>query len=137
MNTPERQFWRLGLRGGFRALGHCCRLESHATALGMPDINLKVDGVDHDWWIEIKVTEYPGTEVVIRPAQWQWHKRRRKAGGRTMFIVKWNRPYGIIHTVNTTGPMHEDGFDLWSDQAALIMDDEINWRKLIEVLNGK
>ena len=135
-DKTEREFWRTELKDGLKALGHCCRIESHATSIGLPDVNLKMKVNQNDWWIEVKVSDLPGAYVEVRPAQWMWHTRRRIVGGRAMFITRWHRPYGLVYTVNTQGPLNEDRFDRWCADADLVMHDRIDWERLIGVLKN-
>jgi hypothetical protein len=137
MNKLEQQFWRTELREGFRALGHCCRVESHATSIGISDVNLKVPGPDWDWWIEIKVAHPPGDEVAILPTQWGWHKKRRKAGGHTAFLIKWDRPEEPIYTFSASViPWTLTRIETWHSTADLVMVGFIDWFRLTEELRN-
>ena len=136
MNTQEAKFWQTELRDGFNALGHCCRVESHSTCVGIPDVNLHLTQ-GPEWWIEIK-TAIGADKVEVRPAQWGWHKRRRQIGGRCMFLTKWTPSNGTAtrYLVNINGPFVKDDMYEWAERANLIMLDEFNWRLFEEVLRN-
>jgi hypothetical protein len=135
MNKTELGFWRTELKDAFRALGHCNRIESHATAIGVPDINLKVDCSNQDWWIELKVARSPGDEIEVRPSQWMWHRKRKRHGGLTAFFIRWDRPQGAVYTLNTKIPYGNKDYLAWARCARLVMHDYIDWIKVKETLN--
>lgn len=67
--------------------GHVSQIESHATAVGIPDTNYCIKGVEG--WIELKFTR-DGNKVKVRPAQWTWFRRRLKAGHAWLFfMLRW------------------------------------------------
>lgn len=136
MNVSEKALWRDKLRDGFHALGHCNRIESHATGSGIPDINLKVPGFPMDWWIELKVARLPGDKVAVRPAQWRWFRQRWFAGGLAAFFTAWHRPHGVVYTFNMEGPWNKDKYEDWREQATLVMKSHVDWHKLTEVLKN-
>lgn len=67
--------------------GHCSQVESHATAIGIPDTNYCINGVEG--WIELKYTT-GNRAIKVRPAQWNWFRSRLKAGAKNLyFMFRW------------------------------------------------
>lgn len=81
------------------------RVESHATAVGVPDVNCCIDGVDS--WAELKFNTTKG--LVLRDSQFAWMRRRLACGANNIYII-WGadieytdergmqRVYGLIKT---------------------------------------
>lgn len=74
--------------------GHCCQVESHATANGIPDTNFCVNGVEG--WVELKFVRN-NDKIKVRPSQWVWAKRRIAAGGTVYFLVRHVRGQATLH----------------------------------------
>lgn len=67
--------------------GHVCQIESHATAVGIPDTNYCIKGVEG--WIELKFAR-DNNKVKVRPLQWNWFRKRLKAGHTRLFLMlRW------------------------------------------------
>jgi hypothetical protein len=73
---PEQKFSRK-LLGMMPEGAHCQRIET-STGSGVPDINVVHNG--NEFWIETKV-QTPAGHVLLRPYQWSWLNRRKRAGG--------------------------------------------------------
>lgn len=80
-------------------VGHVVQIESHATAVGVPDTNICSFGREH--WLELKFTS-GSKPFKVRPAQKTWFKRRERAGARNLWIL-WRHDidgiarHGIVH----------------------------------------
>lgn len=85
MATPEGLLWQR-LRGGIAMVGrpHICRIESHATSVGFPDVEMCWDGVMI--WVELKSWD-PKKGWHIRPSQLTWMRDRLMAGGKNIFVI--------------------------------------------------
>lgn len=68
-----------------RAMGHVNRVESHATAIGVPDVEICINA--EEYWIELKVADAKGN-MDIRPSQKMWHKLRHQRGGSSFLFVE-------------------------------------------------
>lgn len=69
---------------------HISWIESHATALGAPDLNYCMEGVEG--WLELKAS--PGIE--IRASQILWMKERINSGGYPLFFLRWDNMFLIV-----------------------------------------
>ena len=65
-------------------------MESHATSLGVPDLNYCVDGVEG--WLELKA----GPDIDIRASQVIWMKEHIASGGWPLFFISWNNMFLIV-----------------------------------------
>lgn len=88
----ESRLWQWLKQGGksYRERLHLGRVENSAGE-GMADVEGCLDGVQ--FWIELKCEArpvQPGTKIRprFRPAQGPWHRRRRRAGGRTFVLLQ-------------------------------------------------
>jgi hypothetical protein len=73
-------------------LGHVSQIESHATAVGIPDTNYCIKGVEG--WIEMKYV-FGDKKVKVRPMQWTWFRKRLKENHtRLFFMLRWE--YGSL-----------------------------------------
>lgn len=72
------------------ASAHVSWIESHATALGAPDLNYCVDGVEG--WLELKASP----DVDIRASQVAWMKERINSGGYPLFFISWDNMFLVI-----------------------------------------
>jgi hypothetical protein len=79
------------------------QIESHSTAVGVPDTNTCHDGFEN--WVELKFTR-DAKLFTVRPAQMTWFRRRARAGARNLWIG-WKHDnhgeiaYGMIHMAGT------------------------------------
>ncbi len=69
---------------------HLSWVESHETALGIPDLNYCYKEVEG--WIELKA----GPDIEIRASQVRWMKDRIKAGGYPLFLIEWGSMFLIV-----------------------------------------
>lgn len=63
------------------------RIESHATAPGIPDNTFVHETTRLSGWIEVKEEEKLPQKVKYRPKQPLWHRTHHKAGGNVMTII--------------------------------------------------
>ena len=84
MITSETGVWK-HLQSKVRSKGHFTRIESGMTVLGQPDVNYCVDGEEGN--LELKYCRGTTDGFELRPAQYQWMKRRIKAGGFQIWIL--------------------------------------------------
>ena len=69
---------------------HLTWVESHATSLGVPDLNYCVDGVEG--WLELKA----GPHIDIRASQVIWMKEHIASGGWPLFFISWGNMFLIV-----------------------------------------
>jgi len=69
---------------------HISWVESHDTAIGIPDLNYCYCGVDG--WLELKC----GPEIEVRAAQKIWFEERIKAGGYPLFLIQYDDLFIIV-----------------------------------------
>ena len=72
---------------------HVSWVESHATAIGIPDVSYCCRGTEG--WIEMKAG--PGLEV--RAAQVLWMEARILAGGHPLILIEWGGDVFLCHGV--------------------------------------
>jgi hypothetical protein len=66
--------------------GHFNRMESHATALGFPDVEYCIGGLCGQ--LELKYFEKGKKLPIVRPAQIGWFTQRVNAGGYPWILLK-------------------------------------------------
>ena len=79
--------WLKAVTAGTPAV-HAHRIENRA-AEGTPDVELCMHGAS--CWIELKVARPMADDllnVLVSPAQVEWHRRRAMSGGRSWLLVK-------------------------------------------------
>lgn len=69
---------------------HLSWIESHSTAIGFPDINYCLYGVEGE--LELKA----GPDIDVLASQVVWFKERLKAGGWPLFLIQWGDVYMIV-----------------------------------------
>ena len=65
-------------------------IESHATSIGVPDLNYCYCGVEG--WIELKA----GPDVDVKASQVLWFEDRVEAGGHPLFLISWAECFAIV-----------------------------------------
>lgn len=105
--------------------GHWSRIESHATAIGVPDVNASRFG--WDVWIELK----QGDDANIRPAQYRWIKDRLKEGNKNIWIIHQQENYGFMAIHGSMVDMIKNKPKAtWAACADKIWQNEINPKEL-------
>jgi len=79
-----------GVTRQFPSLCHLSWIESHATALGAPDVEYCVCGVEG--WIELKA----GPDLDVRASQVTWMEEHVKSGGHPLFLIQWLDLFAIV-----------------------------------------
>lgn len=69
---------------------HLTWVESHATAIGAPDIQYCCGSVEG--WLELKA----GPDLDVRASQVQWMKSHIAAGGYPLFIIQWSSMFLVV-----------------------------------------
>ena len=69
---------------------HLTWIESHATALGAPDLSYCCYGVEG--WIELKA----GPDIEVRAAQVRWIKDHIESGGWPLLLVQWQECFLLV-----------------------------------------
>jgi len=83
METLEKNLWSL-LKGKLPPHCHAQRIETGSTGLGIPDVNLCLNGIET--WVELKVVK--GLRVELSPQQVVWHYRRARALGSSCILAR-------------------------------------------------
>lgn len=112
-------------------MGMVSRVESHQTAIGIPDVLLLLyNGPTR--FIELKYTR--DTRVVVRPAQIRWHREARRAGHRTAILTKieWARTSYILNI--NRHPFDNNDAAHWINCADACWDDKLEYDELEELL---
>jgi len=120
-NKEEAKFWRQ-IRTPIKRLGRVSRVESHDTAIGIPDVNLCSGGIDY--WIELKVAG-PSGDIEIRPSQKMWHKRQRMAGGTAFVLIKATTKDQTVYLLSSDINLGDHIKDHWD--RSFIWYNEIEW----------
>lgn len=69
---------------------HVSWVESHDTAIGIPDLNYCVRSVEG--WLELKC----GPEIEVRAAQVRWMEERIASGGWPLFLIQYGDIFLVI-----------------------------------------
>ena len=126
----EAKFWKNDLKHGFKSMGDANRLESHATSVGRPDVNVcLVGGIV--WDLELKYSNTNHTR--LRPAQRGWLFRRRRVGGNCGVLTKWEQADTTLYLFNIRFPDNNDMYD-WEQYADAVWESKIDWAELEHVL---
>lgn len=135
MKGPEAKLWDR-ISPALRRFGHCQRIESHATSIGVPDVEICTH-TGNQWWIELKVwDEHKG--ITIRPAQKRWHTQRAMVGGKSIVIVMVYRSMEVVTYLALWG---DDTIDIkptdmltWVQRSIYRWYDEIDFEQLKDFL---
>lgn len=131
MSKGEDKFWDK-IRAGLQSMGEVDRIESHATSIGRPDINMCLNpGIV--WDIELKYSD--DGKVKMRPSQRGWFKRRARVHGQAMVLTHVVTSREDMFMVNMVNHIpEEDDLDAWILVAHIIWDGGINWGQFEEIL---
>lgn len=99
MPKPEQKMWQ-ELGPLLRPYGHFERVEN-AFGSGMPDVNYCIQG--REGWIELKARERwplspvaPVTLAHYTPQQMRWARRRVRAGGKVLWLLRANTEHVLL-----------------------------------------
>lgn len=125
--SGERKMWDY-LGPKLRFAGHFERIESHETAVGIPDVSYCIKGYNN--FIELKYTEKENG-CILRASQCAWFKKRVKAKGQPWLLLQmkirdtrgWALIPGcdvppLVYTKNVIDWMHA-GVIVWKDQIVI------------------
>lgn len=84
MEKIENRLWKI-IKPLFPVNTNVNRIESHATALGFPDLEICATGVPMT--VELKAVHKITDDVKIRASQISWAKRRIRAGGNPLILL--------------------------------------------------
>ena len=93
MSKNEKGLWKdvKKLLGPSKEI-HIDRIESHATALGSPDVDYCING--YQGKLELKYTKTETKGLMLRPSQVMWHKKRADAQGVAWILAEVNLTSG-------------------------------------------
>lgn len=132
--SGEAKFWNY-LRPKLKHYGHFERIESHATAIGTPDVNYCIKGYCNH--LELKYTENE-TKCILRAAQSRWFRDRVKAEGQPWLLlhahIRKTRGYALIPGANVPKLVHTKDVKDWLDKAVMIWEGKIDISQLVEFL---
>jgi hypothetical protein len=133
--SGEKKMWDY-LGPKLRFAGHFERIESHATALGTPDVNYCIRGYNNH--IELKYTEKENG-CILRPSQCGWFKKRVKAKGQPWLLLHANirqtRGYALIPGCNVPPLVHTKNVLDWMQAGVMVWKDKIEVEELIHYLS--
>jgi hypothetical protein len=99
--TPETKFNRW-VADRLLYDAHIQRIET-STGSGIPDMNICWHG--REFWAESKVAT-PGGNVLLRPFQWAWLKRRQSHGGKSVILAQFDGEVAVWEPYNTLVVVH-------------------------------
>lgn len=139
----EAELWKyLRVTGAIGTFGHVCRVETHSTALGQPDLNVCFDGVESNIELKHVAAVRMKKGIVVRPSQYRWFRARIKAGGNPWFIVGFES--GVVSgvkefwLVNGAIALEEPNasIEYWKMFACKRWQKHINMRELVEIIKN-
>ena len=111
--------------------GHWSRIESHATSLGVPDVNICLDG--RDVWTELK----QGEDAHIRPSQYRWIKDRLNEGAANIWVMHHQEDMGFMLIKGRYIDQlkkYDNDKEMWRQMAKIVWPREINPIEMREIL---
>jgi len=85
MNKTGENLYRTSIIQELNKLGHVSRIESHATSIGVPDLNF-FSKSGHETWFELKWLGLDN-KPEIRSSQVMWHRNRWRVGSNSYFLI--------------------------------------------------
>lgn len=141
MSTKEQRAWNYlypKLQKAHGTKAHLERIESGGTVSGQPDVDYCIQGALGD--LELKAaTSETQFDCHLRPAQYQWMKRRIAAGGHPWVLLRveeFNNWY-LISGLNAKELIRKPTFQNWTELAACKWANGINIDELSDYLRGK
>ena len=133
--SGEAKMWKY-LGPKLRPYGHFERIESHATAIGTPDVSYCIGGYCSH--LELKYTEKEN-KCVLRPSQSAWFRDRVKHKGQPWLLLHANirkkRGYVLIPGTNVPGLVHTKNVKNWLEAGVMIWEDQIIIDQLVQLLS--
>lgn len=128
---PEAKLWQ-EIRAPISYLGQVNRIESHATSIGVPDVELGcING--NQWWIELKAQD-PKKGIAMRPAQKGWHLHRAKRGGKSLVLTKTLGNNYMLHWGDIAAKLPAHEMDEWAASCLYWWNQRINWEQFKDFL---
>lgn len=109
---------------------HLTWVESHATSLGIPDLNYCYYGVDG--WLELKA----GPNIDIRPAQVLWMKEHIVAGGHPLFLIQWSDLFMVIPGSRASHIRQDTSYENVLTNASTVWTDKLPEKEFGRVLRN-
>jgi len=135
MSQGEKKMWDY-LRPKLKAHGHFDRIESHATAVGVPDIDYCISGYCNN--LELKWTDSEKRGFRLRPAQAGWFRKRVKALGQPWLLalsqIRGKRGYVLIPGASVPDLVHTTRVTDWLGRGVGIWEDKIDIDQLVQFL---
>jgi hypothetical protein len=134
MKGGEAKFWH-EIRIPLRGMGDVDRIESHATSIGRPDVNICLNpGIT--WDIELKYSD--AGKVKLRPAQRMWFSKRRGVKAKACVFTKAVINGTPVYFLNMINHIPEgDRLDDWINSADIVWDRKMDYAQLEGILREK
>lgn len=90
------------------------RVESHATAIGIPDCYYVFDSVNSGW-VELK-HHSKAKPAELRPAQYRWIKDRTDLGAKAIWILVYDQEvdtFSLIHGLWARTLKERNSMEIW------------------------
>ena len=132
--SGESKFWQ-DIRNPLKNMGQVDRIESHATVLGRPDVNLCfLGGLITD--IELKYTDCISKGIKMRAAQKHWHLSRYRVGGYSCVLSKVvldGKTIIMLHHGHVAAKLDKQ-LSYWYETHHYMWIEKINFHELEEML---
>jgi len=136
MSNSEKGLWSYlnpKMKEAFGTKWHAERIETGATACGQPDVNYCLMGKENN--IELK--HATATNFCrLRPSQYQWMKRRLRAGKLCWILVELShrKTWILISSAHCQTLIKNPEEKVWVECAMEVWQNEIDFEKLKERL---
>ena len=109
---------------------HVSWVESHDTAIGIPDLNYCCEGVEG--WIELKCAP----NIEIRAAQVIWFENRIRAGGHPLFLVEIEDMFLVVPGSRAASLRSDSSHENMKKAATVVWEKEIRPAEFLFVLQN-
>lgn len=134
----EDKFWR-EINKQMVKRWHACRVESHASSPGIPDVSYCISITGCEGHIELKYGSH-NSMPNIRHSQIKWLWDRSQAGGRCFILSKiiWKgKPYYTIHKGDMASRLNlNSNIEYWVEHSLFHSPTEIDYGNLLFILSG-
>lgn len=128
MATGEQKLWN-NIGPKLRRYGHFERIESHETALGMPDVDYCIGGYSNK--LELKYTASEKKGFRLRPAQAGWFKKRVRAKGQPWLLamaeIRKTKGFILIAATDVPRLVYTTKVEDWFNAGVIV------WEKIIVI----
>lgn len=133
MKGGEGKFWN-EIRIPLNSMGDADRLESHATCIGRPDVNICLSG-GIVWDIELKYSD--NGKINLRPAQRMWFVKRGRVGAKACVFTKAVIQGEAVYFLNMINKIPDgDSLDDWINAAHVVWDHKVDYAEFEEILRA-